>query len=104
MDDPAEVITIYKAANSAEAFLVCNALQSEGIQCQVAEANEPLAGLTITEPDILIHRGDQARAEAIIAAYEEQRRRDINEDTDIDDEDDEFDDIKAEDWDEGAEP
>jgi hypothetical protein len=70
MQDPEALVTIYKAANSAQAFIIRNALEAEGIACQVAEANEPLAGLSIVEPDVMVKARDQARAEQIIAEWE----------------------------------
>ena len=111
MHDPAKVVSIYKAANTNEALVICDALRSRGIECQVTEINEPLAGLTIAEPDILVHLADQQRAEEIIAEYEMHRRNDVDQDTEVDDEegDDELeddesdiDDIEVED--EDAEP
>jgi hypothetical protein len=73
MHDPEALVTIYKAANSAQAFIIRNALEAEGIACQVAEANEPLAGLSIVEPDVMVKARDQPRAEQIIADWEAHR-------------------------------
>jgi hypothetical protein len=70
MSDPNEVVTIYKAKNSAEAFVIRNALQEEGIQCQVAETNDPFAGLQMAEPDVMVHISDADRARAIIEQLE----------------------------------
>ena len=80
-DDPEELVTVYHAANSAEAFIIRNALQAEGIACQVAEANEPLAGLSIVEPDVMVKAKDRARAEQIIVDWENARESD-DEDSD----------------------
>jgi hypothetical protein len=79
MHDPEELVTIYKAANAAQAYIIRNALESEGIACQVAETNEPLAGLSIVEPDVMVKVRDQARAEQIIADWEAHRGGDIDE-------------------------
>lgn len=101
MHDPEELVTIYKAANAAQAHIIRNALESEGIACQVAETNEPLAGLNIVEPDVMVKARDQAQAEQIIADWEAQR--DDDDDTDDSDEaddlEDESDEASAEeDW------
>jgi hypothetical protein len=45
-------------------------LEAAGIECQVAEANEPLAGLNAVEPDVMVRFRDQAQAEKIIADCE----------------------------------
>jgi hypothetical protein len=66
MSDPNEVVTIYKAKSSTEAFVIRNALEAEGIQCQVAEANDPFQGLQFGEPDVMVHANDADRAREII--------------------------------------
>lgn len=71
MEDPKDLISVYQAANSTEAFLVKNQLLNEGIEAFVSEQNEPLAGLPIAAPDVLVSRADEARARAIVARYEE---------------------------------
>lgn len=70
MNDPNEVVTIYKAKNSPEAYMIRNALQAEGIQCRVAEANDPLAGLPLADPEVLVHISDSDRATKIIEQLE----------------------------------
>jgi hypothetical protein len=71
MADPEEVITVYQAENVTEAHLMRNILEAEGIQAHVSDEAEPLAGLDITGPEVLIHVRDQDRAEKVIARYEE---------------------------------
>ncbi|MCC7086074.1 MAG: DUF2007 domain-containing protein [Pirellulales bacterium] len=66
MPDPNEVITIYKAKNPTAAYLIRNALQDAGIQCQVAEVNDPFPGLPLGEPDVMVRASDADRALAII--------------------------------------
>jgi hypothetical protein len=94
MQNPEEVVTVYKAANSAQAHIVRNALQAEGIECQVAEANEPFAGLSIVEPDVMVKVRDVARAEQLISEWEARLANepdgDDEEDEDGDDETDDF--------------
>jgi hypothetical protein len=71
MADPEEVITVYRAENVTEAHLMRNILEAEGIQARVSDEAEPLAGLDITGPEVLVHVRDQDRAEKAIAQYEE---------------------------------
>src|SRR5262249_22593818 len=69
-NDPQDLISIYRAANVTEAHLVKNLLLDADIDARVAEENEPLAGLSIAAPDVLVHRRDQARATTVIQQYE----------------------------------
>src|SRR6185436_3247800 len=71
MEDPEDLLSVYQAANSTEAYMVKNLLADEGIESSVSEENEPLAGLPMVPPDVLVRRRDLAQAEAIIADYEE---------------------------------
>jgi hypothetical protein len=73
MSDSQDLVSIYLAANSIEANLVKNLLAEEGIDAVVSEENEPLAGLPITPPDVLVRRIDEARARAFMADYEERQ-------------------------------
>jgi hypothetical protein len=50
-----------------------NLLLDEGIEAFVSEENEPLAGLPIAAPDVLVSRADQARAQAIIDDYDDKQ-------------------------------
>ncbi len=67
--DPKELVSVYKAANPTEAHLVMNLLLDEGIEAFVSEENEPLAGLPIAAPDVLVARQSEVRAQEIIDAY-----------------------------------
>lgn len=73
MEDPEDLISVYQAANAAEAHLVKNLLADSDIDSSVSEENEPLAGLPMVPPDVLVRRRDVERAEAIIAEYEEHQ-------------------------------
>jgi hypothetical protein len=73
LSDPKDLVSVYKAANVTEAHLVMNLLLDEGIDANVSEENEPLAGLTIAAPDVLVRREDEARAQAIIDDYDDQQ-------------------------------
>jgi hypothetical protein len=48
-----------------------NLLLDEGIEAFVSEENEPLAGLTIAAPDVLVARENEARAREIIDNYDD---------------------------------
>lgn len=71
--DPENLVSVYQGANVTEAHLVRNLLLEEGIEAHVSEQNEPLSGLPIAAPDVLVHLKDQPQAAEIIAAYEEGR-------------------------------
>lgn len=71
MEDPMELITVYKAGTLAEAHLVKNLLMDEEIDAYVAEENEAMAGLSFNQSDVLVRRGDEARALAIVDRYED---------------------------------
>lgn len=73
MSDPEELVSIYQAANVTEAHLVKNLVEQAGIEACVSEENEPFAGLSITAPDVLVHRRDFKQAESIIEQYEERQ-------------------------------
>ncbi len=67
--DPKELVSVYQAANPTEAHLAMNLLLDEGIEAFVSEENEPLAGLPIAAPDVLVSRQDEARAREILDDY-----------------------------------
>ncbi len=73
MEDPDDLISVYRTNEVAEAHLVKNLLLDENIDCQVAEENEPLAGLNIVPADVLVRRRDFPRAEAIVHRYDEKK-------------------------------
>ncbi len=73
MSDPKDLVSVYKGANVTEAHLVMNLLLDEGIDANVSEENEPLAGLSLAAPDILVRREDEARARAIIDNYDDRQ-------------------------------
>ena len=73
MSDRDDLVSIYKAANVTEAHLVKNIMQQAGIDAQLTEEYDPLAGLNIASPDVLVHRRDFVRAESVIDQYEERQ-------------------------------
>lgn len=75
MEDPNDLVSVYQAENVTEAHLVKNLLADEGIEAAVAEENDAIT-LSITPPDILVRRRDEAKARVIIEEYDaEQVRR-----------------------------
>ena len=71
--DSDDLVSVYEAANVTEAHLLKNLLIDEGIDAFVSEENEPLAGLTITPPDVLVPSSREADARRIIAKYDEDQ-------------------------------
>ena len=75
MDDPQDLVSVYQAENVTEAYFVKNLLLDEGIESFVSEENEPLAGLSIAQPDVLVPRAREMDARKIIEAYDRDRIR-----------------------------
>jgi rubrerythrin len=73
MEDPEELVSVYRAAEVPEAHLVKSLLLDENIDAEVSEENEPFAGLAIVPADVLVRRRDLARAEAIVKRYDEKK-------------------------------
>ena len=73
MEDPQDLISIYQAANSTEAYFVRNLLADEGIPAEVSEESMPLAGLQIDPPNVLVKQADEERARVILAEYEKEQ-------------------------------
>ena len=97
MQDPQNLVKIYEAANSIEANLVKNLLADEGIQAVVTEENEPLAGLDITPPDVLVRAADEERARAFINDYEDKQIEEAKNADDEDEDDEDFDEEDSDD-------
>jgi len=73
LSDPKDLVSVYTGANVTEAHLVMNLLLDEGIDAFVSEENEPLAGLSIAAPDVLVRTEDEVRARAIIDDYDDRQ-------------------------------
>lgn len=73
MNDPDDLVAVYDGANITEAHLVKDILIEEGIDAAVSEENEPLAGLTITPPHVLVRRRDEPRAKFLVEQYEDHQ-------------------------------
>ena len=72
MDDPEELVTVYRAGDVTEAHFVKNLLLVQEIDVQVSEENEPFSGAGIVAPHVLVCRKDQARAEEVVRQYEQR--------------------------------
>ncbi len=80
-----ELITVYEAANAAEAHIVCNMLLDEGLAAQVVDENDAFSGVSsLNVAAVVVARADEARAQELVAEYEEAQ-------ADADDEDDDSD-------------
>ena len=75
MSDPDELITIYKAGNSPEAYFIKNLLMDAGIEATVAEENDPLSLPVVSPIEVLIRQQDEARAQPIIDDFENEQIR-----------------------------
>jgi hypothetical protein len=73
MSEQDDLVSVYQAANAVEAYMVKNMLLEEGIEAFVSEENEPLVGLPIAAPDVLVAGKDEARARAIVGEHERQQ-------------------------------
>ena len=71
--DPDDLVSVYQAAHVTEAHLVKNMLLDEDIPAYVSEENEPLAGLPIVPPDVLVPKARVPQARAIIEEYEKEQ-------------------------------
>ena len=60
-NDHGEVVSAFKAQNVTEAHFVKDLLLQEGIEATVTDENEPLAGLSIVPPDVMVRAEDEAR-------------------------------------------
>ena len=70
-----DLVSVYTAANSTEAHIVKNLLVDEEIPAFVSEENEPLAGLSIAAPNVLVAESHSVQARAIIEVYEQEQIR-----------------------------
>jgi hypothetical protein len=79
MNDDERLVVAYTTDDPAEADILCEALRNEGIPCQVTGSQQGgLAGLAISEVQLLVHAADLERAQA----YLEQTEFDQDEDDD----------------------
>jgi Putative prokaryotic signal transducing protein len=72
-NDPLDAVSVFKALNVAEAHLVKDLLLQEGIEATVTDEHEPLAGLSIVPPDVMVRIEDEPHAREIVADYLRRR-------------------------------
>jgi hypothetical protein len=70
LDDPENLVSVYRARNVTEAHFVKNLLLADEIDAVVSEENEPFAGVAVVPPDVLVHRKDRERAMEIVRQFE----------------------------------
>jgi hypothetical protein len=75
MNDPKQLVQIYRATNLPQAYFVRNLLLEEGIESRVTEPNEPLEGIGITPHEVLVRQADAARAQQVVKEYEQQQQQ-----------------------------
>jgi hypothetical protein len=63
------VVSAFKAQNLTEAHFVKDLLLQEGIDATVTDENEPLAGLPIVPPDVMVRLEDEPNARKIVADF-----------------------------------
>ncbi|MBL8827382.1 MAG: DUF2007 domain-containing protein [Planctomycetaceae bacterium] len=66
-----ELVTVYEAANPAEAHIVCNMLLDEGLAAQVVDENDAFSGVSsLNVAAVVVPRADEVRAQVLVAEYE----------------------------------
>lgn len=68
MSDPHDIVCVFKSPSAAQAELVRNLLEAEGIRAASGDTNNPFPGLTIAPAEVFVERSNEERALAIIAA------------------------------------
>jgi hypothetical protein len=96
MSSPDDLVAVYEGANVTEAHLVKDILLEEEIDATVTEENDPLSGLPITPPHVLVRRRDEPRARFLVEQYEEQAIERVESGEAIEDEDEEVSEEEAE--------
>lgn len=77
MLDPDELVSVYEAANTTEAYFVKNLLVEEGIDATVTEANEAIT-LAIIPSHVMVRRNDEEKARAIVETFDAEQERRAN--------------------------
>ena len=73
MSDPHDLICVYNATNPAQAELVRNLLEAEGIRATTGDTHNPFPGLSIAPAEVFVERSNEAAARIIIAEVELNR-------------------------------
>src|SRR5262249_33863030 len=75
-EDPRDIVRLANAANVAEAHILKQALEDEGISCQVmGEYQEAFVGdIPGMYPEVWVHRDDLAGAEEVLRRRREEAK------------------------------
>ena len=71
MSDPHDLICVYNATNPAQAELIRNLLDAEGIRAATGDTHNPFPGLSIAPAEVFVERSNEEAARSIIAAAEQ---------------------------------
>lgn len=70
MSDPHDLICVYNATNPAQAELIRNLLDAEGIRAATGDTHNPFPGLSIAPAEVFVERSNEEAARSIITAAE----------------------------------
>jgi Putative prokaryotic signal transducing protein len=71
--DPTALVEVYSAFNSAEADIIANMLEAEGIEAKASgEAQGSFTGTT-PEVTVMVHAGDADRARELILEHQQKK-------------------------------
>jgi len=76
MQSAEDLVTVYHAANAAEAHMVCSLLEGDDIVARVVDGQEPFAGIAAIAASVIVHRRDEARALQAVNEYQQRRLQD----------------------------
>ena len=71
MSDPHDLICVYNATNPAQAELIRNLLDAEGIRAATGDTHNPFPGLSIAPAEVFVERSNEEAARSIITAAEQ---------------------------------
>ena len=71
MSDPHDLICVYNATNPAQAELIRNLLDAEGIRAATGDTHNPFPGLSIAPAEVFVERSNEVAARSIITAAEQ---------------------------------
>ena len=70
--DPTEPVEVYATLNPAEADIIANMLDAEGIEAQVAGEEQGGFPGTLPEVTVMVHARDADRARLLIRSHQEK--------------------------------
>lgn len=80
MSDNHDLVCVFNATNPTKAELIRNLLEAEGVKAVTADTHNPFPGLSIMPSEVYVARESEATALAIIAAAEQARESDTDDD------------------------